>query len=58
MAHKRADGWVYREVKDTDKKTHPCMLPYWELPPAQQIKDAIFGCIVRGVFQHYSLPWR
>ena len=53
MAQKVADGWVYGEVKDAEAKTHPCMVPYNELPDNQRIKDTIFGCVVRAVL---SLP--
>lgn len=47
MAQKEADGWVYGEEKDAEAKTHPCMVPYAELPPEQRAKDYIFGAIVR-----------
>lgn len=43
---KTADGWVYGPVKDADAKTHPCLVPYAELPADQQLKDALFGAIV------------
>ena len=49
MAGKIADGWVYGEVKDPDAKTHPCMLPYSELPEFQRKKDALFLAIVRAL---------
>ncbi len=49
MAHKGADGWVYGPVKDADKKTHPCMVPYNELPEGQRLKDALFLNIVRAL---------
>lgn len=49
MAHKAKDGWAYGPVKDPDKKTHPCMVPYSELPPEQRAKDALFGAAVRAV---------
>jgi hypothetical protein len=42
MAFKKADGFVYGEVKDLEKKTHPCMVPYGDLPEEQRIKDDIF----------------
>jgi hypothetical protein len=52
---KEADGWVYGEVKDPETKTHPCMVPYSDLPPEQQAKDAIFRATVRGVAAHLGL---
>lgn len=45
-AHKRADGWVYGEVKDPEKKTHPCLVPYADLPAAQRVKDQLFRDVV------------
>lgn len=46
-AQKVADGWVYGPVKDAEAKTHPCLVPYTELPPEQRIKDSLFLAIVR-----------
>ena len=46
MAEKIADGWTYGEVKDADAKTHPCMVPYGQLPEFQKKKDALFLAIV------------
>lgn len=43
---KERDGWVYGEVKDTEKKTHPCFVPYEQLPESQKIKDEIFQMAV------------
>jgi len=34
-------GWVYGEVKDADKKTHPCLVPYNDLPKNQRMKDTV-----------------
>ena len=45
---KEADGWVYGETKDPEKKTHPCIVPYGDLPKEQQAKDALFHAIVRA----------
>lgn len=47
MAEKIADGWVYGEVKDPAAKTHPCIVPFDQLPPEQQFKDRLFATIVR-----------
>lgn len=42
LDNKVAEGWVYGEIKDPEKKTHPCMLPYSQLPPAQRLKDLLY----------------
>lgn len=39
-------GWVYGETKDAEKKTHPCLVPFHELPEFQQKKDKLFCAIV------------
>jgi hypothetical protein len=49
MADKVAAGWVYGEVKDPAAKTHPCIVPFDQLPPEQKAKDAIFRAIVRAM---------
>lgn len=46
MEEKERDGWVHGEVKDAEKKTHPCMVPYRLLPPTQRAKDYLFVAIV------------
>lgn len=48
-SHKQADGWRYGPKKDPDAKTHPCMVPYAELPPEQQAKDHIFRAVALGM---------
>lgn len=44
--HKESEGWVYGEEKDLAKKTHPCMVSYFELPVSQQVKDSLFSSVV------------
>jgi len=46
MRLKRDEGWVYGSEKDAEKKTHPCFMPYAELPPAQRLKDDLFRAVV------------
>lgn len=45
---KFADGWVYGEHKDEGIKTHPCLVPYLQLPESQRIKDHMFRAIVKA----------
>ena len=33
------EGWSYGEVRDDDKKTTPCMVPYDELPDSEKEYD-------------------
>lgn len=48
MDHKANEGWVYGPVKDPAKKEHPCMVPYDQLPPEQQVKDHLFRASVQA----------
>lgn len=41
-------GWVYGEVKDPEAKTHPCLVPFDQLPKEQQLKDHLFRAVVHG----------
>jgi len=45
MKDKIAEGWVYGEIKDPVKKTHPCLIPYRQLPRDQRVKDYLFKVI-------------
>ena len=49
MRQKIEEGWVYGDVKDPIKKTHPCLLPFDGLPVEQQAKDFIFRAIVHAL---------
>lgn len=43
---KANNGWVYGEVKDEEKKTHPSMVPFDELPDSEKAKDELFCSVV------------
>ncbi len=51
LEEKRATGWVYGAVKDPEAvpPTHPCFVPYEELPVEQKAKDYIFGAVARAM---------
>jgi len=46
MAQKIVDGWAYGPVKDPEKKLHPCIVPFDQLPPEQRVKDHLFKAVV------------
>lgn len=54
MADKIRDGWVYGELKDATAKTHPCLVPYEQLPKEQQTKDALFMAVVSAMSGYVS----
>ncbi len=49
MAKKWADGWVWGEEKSDEDKTHPCLVPFRQLPPTQKAKDYIFRAVVHAL---------
>lgn len=46
---KREHGWVHGPHKDEALKTHPCLVPYDQLPEEQRLKDVLFTSIVRAL---------
>lgn len=42
---KIADGWIYGEVKDPERKIHPCLVVYNQLPQEQRSKGYLFKAI-------------
>jgi hypothetical protein len=51
MEQKVADGWVYGPVKDSENKTHPCLVAYADLPLEQKVKDQMFYTVVNSFIQ-------
>ena len=52
LADKERDGWTRGPVKDPVAKTHPCIVPFHELPPEQRFKDQLFRTVVRAGLGH------
>lgn len=46
LEEKRRTGWVHGPVKDAAAKTHPCFVPYDQLPADQKAKDHVFKAVV------------
>jgi hypothetical protein len=49
LKQKEADGWKYGEVRNPDRKEHPCFVTYEELPTSQKVKDALFVGVVKAL---------
>lgn len=49
LQQKEAEGWVYGESKDPERRIHPCMLPYEQLPVEQRVKDYLFRAVVHAL---------
>lgn len=49
MLERLGQGWQYDPVLDREAKLHPNLVPYDQLPEAQQRKDALFLGIVEAV---------
>jgi hypothetical protein len=47
--NKAAQGWRWGEFKDPILKTHPCLVPYDQLPEEQRVKDRVFTAIVAAM---------
>lgn len=45
-ANKAAAGWTWGPVKDSERKQHPCMVPYEQLMEHEQTKDQLMYAIV------------
>jgi ryanodine receptor 2 len=51
-----AEGWTYGEKRNDDKKTHPCLVSYEELPESEKEYDRKTGLetlkfIIRAGYQ-------
>lgn len=49
VEERTAQGWKWGEVLDREKKIHPNLVDYGELPADQRRKDRLFGEIVKAL---------
>jgi hypothetical protein len=42
-------GWKYGKERDFVNKTHPNLVPYSDLPEAEQAKDALFLMLIAAI---------
>lgn len=55
LKQKEEEGWKYGEVKDAEKKEHPCFVPYEQLPVQQQSKDYLFKQVVHSLKAYLAI---
>lgn len=48
---KTGQGWVLGENKNPDKKTHPCLTNYRDIPEFEKRKDNLFIAIVKELIK-------
>jgi hypothetical protein len=51
LKEKEDDGWQWGNIKDPERKMHPCFMPFTELPKEQQFKDILFFHTVRTLIK-------
>lgn len=49
LKEKQESGWKYGPVKNPERKEHPCVVPYDDLPEEQKRKDALFMAIISAL---------
>jgi len=47
---KMRQGWRYGAEKDAERKTHPCLVAFDQLPRDQRVKNVLFIAIVRAMW--------
>lgn len=45
---KKAAGWKYGPVKDAEKKEHPLMVDFDQLPPFEKFKNDLYTAILQA----------
>ncbi len=53
LKQKKEDDWCYGEVKSEVDKTHPCIMPFEDLPIEQQAKDYLFRQVVHSLSGYF-----
>ena len=54
LNHKKENGWCWGGVKDEEKREHPCMVNYNQLPQEQRVKDYLFATTITQLKRVYG----
>jgi hypothetical protein len=49
IKRKTEAGWVHGTFKDPEKKTHPSLVPFNQLPEYEKTKDKLFLAVVKSL---------
>ena len=55
MRDRKNQGWKYSEVLDREKKLHPNLVPYKDLPNSEKFKDFLFKNLVKYLYRKDGL---
>lgn len=56
LKEKRHDGWTYGPIENSERKEHPRLVPYIDLPPSQRVKDFLFRGVVHAIAREQARP--
>lgn len=45
MKQRLSEGWRYGKIRDDKEKTHPCIVPYNQLPESEKAYDHITATV-------------
>lgn len=51
MSLRQENGWSYGETKDQEKKTHPYMVEFANLPERQRLRDCVFVETIKAALE-------
>lgn len=54
-AERLAQGWTWGATKNNERKEHPALMPYGDLPTEQKAKNELFAAVVAAMS---SVLWR
>lgn len=49
VADRAAAGWTFANVRSFERREHPSMVPFAQLPVTEQVKDTLFVNIVHAL---------
>lgn len=54
MGHRRATGWVWGPIEDSEYLKHPNLLRYDQLPPWERIRAVLILEVIKAISAYYD----